>query len=179
MKRITKESPKFDLMRLLDHYARRRDLNIRDEGSQRAFLDDLGEQCRLHKDNDILIHGLRVQAMCPYVVAALDHCRILKEEDSGEIYALSEDVQAPDCRLVTRDGRELLVEVKNFHTADPDAAFPMSHRYRASLVRYADVFGKELYLAIYWSALKLWTLVPITRLREGPKGYTLSLVDAL
>ena len=54
-------------MRLLDQYVRKRDLNMRDEDEQQQFLNDLAEQLRLHKDNQILIHGLRVQAMFAYV----------------------------------------------------------------------------------------------------------------
>lgn len=179
MKRITKESPKFDLMRLLDQYARRRGLNIRDETGQQAFLDDLVQQFKLHRNNEILMHGLRVQAMFPYVVAALDHCQFLKEEDSGEIYTLMDDVRAPDFRLVTRERLEILVEVKNYHLAKPDLPYRMSSAYRDSLVAYSDVFQKDLYLAIYWSTVPLWTLVPFRRLRPDAKGYCLSLVDAL
>jgi hypothetical protein len=166
-------------MRLLDQYARRCGLNIRDEVGQRTFLNDLAEQFKLHKDNEILIHGLRVQAMFLYVVAALDHCQIMKEEDSGEIYALSDDLRAPDFRLVTRDRREVLVEVKNIHATDPDVPYPMSRMYRDSLVAYADIFSRDVYLANYWSALKVWTLVPFTRLREDSHGYSLTMMDAL
>lgn len=179
MKRITKQSPRFDLIRLLDQYVRRRNLNMRDESGHQQFLDDLAEQLRLHKDNEILIHGLRVQAMFAYVVAALDYCKFLKEEDVGDVYAFADEIQAPDFRLVTRDDRVLLVEVKNFHTLDPKATFKLTARYWDSLVRYAELFGEDLYLAIYWSALRIWTLVSLADQGERSGDYTILLVDAL
>ena len=135
------------------------------------------EEFSQHRDNEILIHGLRIQSMFLYVVAALAHCRIVKEEDAGEIYTAIDNLQAPDYRVITREGKELLVEVKNFYSKDPKAKF--TKKYRDSLSAYATLFGLDLYISVYWSILKIWTLVPLHRISNGNKNYYLSLTEAL
>lgn len=179
MKRVTKASPKFDLIRLLDQYARRRNIDIANEQGQRGFIENLKEEFSRHRDNEILIHGLRIQSMFLYVVAALDHCRIVKEEDAGEIYTAIDNLQAPDYRIITREGKELLVEVKNFHSEDPKAKFNLKKKYRDSLSAYAALFSLDVYIAVYWSKLKIWTLVPLHRISNDNKNYYLSLVEAI
>ena len=178
MKRVTKESPKFDLIRLLDQYARNRNADINDEQGQKDFIEHLKAEFNQHKDNEILIHGLRIQSMFLYMIAALDQCQIVKEEDTGEIYTTAENIQAPDFRIITRDGKELLVEVKNFRSKDPNACFSISKKYSESLAAFADLFGLDLYIAIYWSTLNLWTLVPIHRFNDN-NNYSLPLLDAM
>ena len=133
----------------------------------------------MHRNNEILIHGLRVQAMFSYVVAALGYCKAIKEEDVGEIYAIEQSLQAPDFRVVTSGNQEFLVEVKNFHNVDPSVPYRMSSKYLESLQRYSALFQKELYLGIYWSKAKLWTLVHTERVRPNSDGYSLLLTDAI
>ncbi len=84
MKRISRDPQKFELMRIIDDYARSRGLDIRDQANQEAFLADLGKQIESNRTNDILAHGLRIQTMFAYVAAALGACRVIKEEDAGE-----------------------------------------------------------------------------------------------
>lgn len=179
MKRIRKGSPKFDLMRLLDQYARGINASIRDEGHHQGFMEELAGQLNRNKDNDILFHGLRVQAMFVYVAAALGNCKMLKEEDAGEIHSVDEVVNVPDFRLITRDDRELLVEVKNFHSKDHEAPFAMNAKSASGLARYSDLFCRELFIAIFWSVPKLWTLVPLRRIAISSGEVRLFIEDAV
>ena len=178
MKRITRNAVKFDLMRLLDRYARARGSTIHDEQNQAAFLSDLTNDFRVNRSNDILIHGLRTQAMFAYVAAALGRCAVIKEEDAGEIYTSNPSMRAPDFRIVTTDGFECLVEVKSHHPKRTSTAYSMTRAYFETLRTYADTFRRPLYMAIYWSQLRLWALVPAERLQVEGDRYVLPMAEA-
>ncbi len=101
MKRISRNPQRFDLMRIIDEYARSRGLDIRDQANQEALLAKLAKQMESNRRNDILIHGLRIQKMFEFVAAALGTCRALKEEDAGDICSVEPEMRAPDFRIVT------------------------------------------------------------------------------
>ena len=179
MKRISREHTKFDLMRLLDRYARSRDSAIHDEANQAAFLADLTRDFETNRSNEILIHGLRIQAMFAYVAAALGRCVVIKEEDAGEIYTSNSIMRAPDFRIVTTDGRELLVEVKSHRPSRPTAPYSLTCSYLDSLRAYAAAFSRDLYIAIYWSRFKTWSFVPADRFDVDRDRYLLSIEEAM
>jgi hypothetical protein len=179
MKRISRDPQKFDLMKLVDDYARARGLDIRDQRNQEAFLLELKEKIESSRNNDILIHGLRIQAMFAYVAAALGACRVIKEEDAGEFYSTDLEIRAPDFRIVTLDDRELLVEVKNCHTLKPGRDYRFARTYFDGLKSYARLFRTELFVAIHWSQLRLWTLVGADCFRCLGDEYAISFPDAM
>lgn len=178
MKRITRHSPKFDLMRLLDGYARARGSSIQDQQNQAAFLSDLTNEFHANRTNEILIHGLRTQAMFAFVAAALGRCTVIKEEDAGDVYTSNPSMRAPDFRILTTDGLEFFVEVKSHHPKRTGTPYSMGRAYFDTLRAYADTFGRPLYVAIYWSQLKLWTLVPAERLMIHGDHYVLTMANA-
>jgi len=179
MKRISRDHPRFDLMRLLDRYARSRGVSIQDQANHADFLADLARDFEENRSNEILIHGLRIQAMFAYVAAALGSCTAIKEEDAGDFYALDADLRAPDFRIVTTDQSEFLVEVKNHRPSGPFADYLLKAEYLDKLRRYAAVFQRELYVAIYWSQWKLWSLVLADRFDLAGDTYNLSLGEAV
>lgn len=179
MKRLRRDHPKFDLMRLLDRHARSHGVSIRDHANHAAFLADLGEEFQRNHQNQILIHGLRIEAMFAFVAGALGNCRVIKAEDAGDIYALDVDVRAPDFRMVTGDGHEILVEVKNHRPSDSKGDYVFKRTYLDGLRRYAALLQRELYIAIFWSQWSLWSLVRPDRFEATGDRYKLSLGDAM
>ena len=179
MRRISRDPQQFDLMRVIDAYARAKGVEIRDPASQEALLAELAGQIEKNRRNDILVHGLRVESMFAFVAAALGACRIIKQEDAGELYSADADIRAPDYRVVLLSGRQLLIEVKNCHTNDPDHEFRLTRAYLESLTRYASAHGLELFVAIYWSRLAQWTLVSPGDFESRNEEFGLSFPKAM
>ncbi len=165
-------------MRLLDRFARSRGTSLQDQSHQEAFVAELITQIETQKQRAILIHGMRIQTMFAYVAAALGNCRIIKEEDAGEIY-VDEDLRVPDFRVATLDGEEFLVEVKNCHESNPRRDYRFTRRYLDSLRSYAQIMKKKLFIALYWSRPRLWTLVPSEDLELRERGYALTMLQAM
>lgn len=179
LKRISRSPEKFDLMKIIDGYARSRGLNIHDQMNQEIFLADLGRQIESNRKNDILIHGLRIQTMFAYVAAALGVCRLIKEEDAGEFYSSDAEIRPPDFRIITIDGQQFFVEVKNCHSIDAEKGYRFTPAYLDSLKGYAEVFRNELYIAIYWSQLKLWTLLSPADFHLQNNEYVITLPEVM
>jgi hypothetical protein len=117
--------------------------------------------------------------MFAHVAAAMGHCVAIKSEDAGDVYVMDSELRAPDFRIVTSAGRELLVEVKNHRPPDPTCDYTFKTDYFDSLRRYAAVFQRDLYFAIYWSHWKLWSLVRHDRFDVAADVYQLSLGEAM
>lgn len=60
---------------------------------------------------------------------------------------------------MTKDGRRLLVEVKNFHMKDFTSRFKRPRGYLRKLEEYAKLNAAELKVAIYFSRVNIWTLL--------------------
>lgn len=179
MKRTSRDPQKFDLMRIIDDYARAHGLDIRDPNNQGALLGELAKQVDINQRNDILVHGLRIQTMFAYVAAALGSCRVIKEEDAGELYSAEPELRTPDFRVVTQEPRELLVEVKNCHTLHRRRDYRFTVAYIECLKRYAVLFKTELLIAIYWAQMRLWTLVSADDFELRGPEYILTLPEAI
>ncbi len=179
MKRICREDQKFELMRMLNVYSRARGVSIRDEANHTAFLSELLRKFETSKKNPILIHGLRTEAMFAHIAATMGHCVAIKTEDAGDVYLMDSGLRIPDFRILTSAGQELFVEVKNHHPANPTDDFKMNKDYFESLKRYAVVFNRGLYFAIYWSQWKLWSLVRQDRFDTSTHAYRLSIENAM
>jgi hypothetical protein len=164
---------------MLDAHSRSQGVSIRDEANHSAFLSELLRKFETCKKNEILIHGLRTEAMFTHVAAAMGYCVAIKTEDAGDVYSIDSDLRVPDFRIVTSAGQELLVEVKNHHPSSPTRDFTVKKDYFESLKRYAMVFNRELYFAIYWSQWKLWSLVRHDRFDTSADAYRISLGDAM
>ena len=179
MKRISREDPRFELMRLLDSYARREGVSIRDQAIHVGFLSGFADVIAASKESGTLVHGLRAESMFAYIVAAMGRCSVVKSEDAGDTYTHSEDLRVPDYRLVTSAGLQLLVEVKNHRPASPVTNYLVKTDYMNGLRVYAELFGVDLYFAIYWSHMKLWSLVRSDRFDLVDGSYVLSLGEAM
>ena len=179
MKRISRIQSQFDLIRQLDQYAKASGISIQNPKSQVAFLAALVAGFQKQRTDGILVHGLRVQAMFAYVAAGMGNCAAIKEEDAGEIYCQDDTLAAPDFRVVMLNGEEILVEVKNHHPKEPGETYEVKADYLGRLERYAALFKRPLYLAIFWSQPKIWSLAqPKDFVRNGP-NFELPLTTAM
>jgi len=181
MKRKTRDRTKFDLLHAIDHFAREQGIHIRKPTAVQAVFDELRRQFAAKQVNDIFFHGHRVETLFAYVAASLGKCRVIKAEDAGELYSSLEALRVPDFRIVMTDGCQIMVEVKNCHTADPSRPYEFDASYLDGLRAYADVFGAQLFVAIYWSRAKQWTLLAPEDLEnlEGPGGAGISMLNAM
>lgn len=49
--------------------------------------------------------------------------------------------------------------IKREDSADPKYRFLLKSSYLSALSKYATIFGRDLYIAIFWSRLRKWTLI--------------------
>ena len=144
---------------MLDDFAQSEGMSIQDEMVLEKFVQRLSEAVQKHRDNPIRVYGFRVESMFAHIAAALGRCQIITEEDSGAFFSCEEELRRPDFRLITTEGEQLLIEVKNFHQKDPMQPFIIKSTYLLTLKKYADAFNIPLKIAVFWSIWKLWTLV--------------------
>lgn len=178
MKRLLRNSEALDVADLFASMSRVRNLNLYEEASATEFLKGISEAWRACRENPRLIYGKRTEALFAYVVGGLGKARLVKQEDSGDVYS-SEDVIIPDYRVALTDGTRLLVEVKNFHSDDPLAKIRLARDYVARLAKYAELDGSQLKVAIYFSRWGQWTLLPLEWFEATDTHLETNLVTAL
>jgi len=159
MKRIRREPGKFEVLKLFAALGRHEEFVLGDDESEKRFLEIISASLLRNKDNSALLHGLRAEDLFQYVAASLGKCILIKQEDTGEPLANSENVQLPDYLLVLHDKSRFLVEVKNCNKKEPPCKFNLKKTYLDKLMQYADIVDSELKIALYWSAWNQWTLV--------------------
>lgn len=178
MKRINRNPEKFEVIGLFDTVGRKRGFTIGNANSQQQFLKGISESLSKNKDNPVIIHGHRIEAMFEYVMASLGKCVLIKQEDAGEVSSSEPHVQPPDYRIVLEDGYELFVEVKNCHKTASSYRYPFRKSYIDALKRYASTFKKDLKIAVYWSRWNQWTLVSIDQVHVHKGRPSISMVEA-
>jgi hypothetical protein len=179
MKRHDTDHPQAELLRVLDNFARGRNLSIADESTQTELLDELSKALKENRSNPIRLHGFRVQSMFAYVAAALGHSTIISEEDSGIFFDGVGGLRQPDFRIVVLDGTKFLVEVKNFHEKNSHKPYIFKKPYLDAICLYAEEMGIPLKFAIYWSRWSIWTLVDSSRLDRSSLRTELPLTVAV
>jgi hypothetical protein len=179
MRRLPRDPVKFDLLQIIAGRIRTRGDRIQDPVAAAEVFRELQSSYVRGQSDQKLFHGQRTEVLFAYVAAALGRCQLIKSEDSGEVYSTQGDLRVPDYRLVTREGRQLLVEVKNLHAPDPQRLFKIRATDLRGLQQYASTCGCELFLAIYWSSWKQWTLIQPSDLQVKGKMFTITLPQAL
>ncbi|MGH3977351.1 MAG: hypothetical protein ACRDS9_29175 [Pseudonocardiaceae bacterium] len=127
------------------------------------------------------LHGWRAQALFEAIVASLGRVRLLKLEDSGDVFFEGDPLKLPDFRIVTSDGEQILVEVKNFHQKQPREPYRIRRKDLEELQRYAHLVDvNSLKFGIYWSRWKFWSLTDSSLLKpDGRDHFFLSFPDAM
>jgi hypothetical protein len=179
MKKLPRNPEIFETLELFKSLSKRESFSLTDEHSGAKFLQKLDAAFQTAKGNPARLHGLRAQSLFEYIVVSLGECSFVKYEDAGDIYASQPDVKPPDFRIILKDRSQLFVEVKNFFQRDPLSEYQVKGGYLAQLKAYADIFGVELKLAVYWTQWNLWTLSSLSCLKGRNGNYYLDLKDAL
>ena len=172
MKRIPRDPEKHEVLTLFDSIGIKKDLKLHDRNSENAFIESIASSLARNKDTPILIHGRRIEAMFGFILGSLGECVLIKQEDSGETYSIESGIQPPDYRVVLKDGSELLIEVKNCHKVD--TPYRIKATQIDALRKYAEIFNKELKIAIYWSRWNTWTLISDDQLESSEDKYCIS-----
>ena len=168
----------FDVFDLLDAVGRTHGISI-DSADGRDRILDIVKKSALQNPPATWQHGRRAEAMFGYVAAAIGRCSLVKKEDSRPAFTGHQDMKIPDYRLVTDSGQQLLVEVKNCHRGRLDSRVEFKALYLSQLQAYAALVNAGLRLAIYWSRLKIWTLISPQDLHLDGSVWAITFRDAL
>jgi len=171
-----KSGQSIDLFRMV---AQQEGYTLSNPENTEKFISNLSEEFTKAKNNPIILHGFRVQAMFEYVASSLGKCTIIKTEDAGGLHTTDPDVKVPDLRILLIDGDEFFVEVKNFYQSSPFELFRIKKEYMNGLQRYASLFKKDVKLAIYWSRWNQWTLISLDKIKCNGSKCSLSFEDAM
>lgn len=164
---------------MLDEFAKSEGISIKDEIVIDKFIQRLSDTVKKHRNNPIRIYGFRVESMFANIVAALGKTHIITEEDSGAFFSSDENIRRPDFRLITLDGKQLLIEVKNFHQKNPEDPYIIKLSYLLTLKKYAETFNLPLKFAIFWSLWELWTLVDAEKFVPEGNYLSISVFEAM
>ena len=179
MRRMAREPEKFDVLDLFTAMSRSRGFKIGEPAAIEEFSQVMRESIQLVQENRNILHGKRVEAMFAHVVGSLGACRLIKAEDTGEIFFDGDEIRVPDYRLILKTGKTWLVEVKNCHIDSPRKSFVIKKRYFQQLDRYAELNQAELKFAVYFSRLNRWCLISRRALRERGDKLECSVMSAI
>lgn len=136
-------------------------------------LEEIRKQLIKDLSTESTLRGWRAQSLFASLVAALDGCLLMTFIDTGEIYFDGPRVKAPDYFLHLRSGRRILVDVKAV-TLPSEGLLEHPVKFSASEVvrmrRFGELFGADIFLALYMPTMFAWTLVALDDLVDGPGG---------
>lgn len=179
MKRIPRDPEKFEVIDLFTAIGRDRGYKLNSQEDFEDFMSRISESFSRNQSNQRLIHGKRVESLFAHVVGALENCEIIKQEDAGEIFSSRDDILAPDYRIITKDGNQFLVEVKNCHFPNPESPYPVSKEYMAKLEKYSEINKIPFKIAIYFSRFNYWVLLSKESFTEQKNKYVTYFPEAL
>jgi Holliday junction resolvase len=168
---------KFDALSVFAAWGQDESVAITHKDAVRRFALFLEESLKESLQSDTLLYGNRTQAMFEAVVANLGAVRLVKSEDSGDIYNADGTLEVPDTRVILANGQNLLVETKNCHR-EWDKPYRVKAAYLDGLVRYSKLVGGEFRIALFWSKQQRWTLISPSALKLDGKSLQISFVDA-
>jgi hypothetical protein len=112
-------------------------------------------------------------------VRALGKVTLIKREDGTECSAQDPTSLAiPDYRVVTDEGTQYLVEVKNWHKSY-EQPFTVGKSWMESWRKYAKTTRSLFRIAVYFSRYKYWALLSPKAFKLVGERYAISFVDAM
>ena len=96
MKQLPRDPIRFDLINAFAEFGRSERISLSDPKAADDFVERARASINQSLSNDALLHGMRTEHMFEAMVASLGAIEILKQEDSGEIYAADEGFKVPD-----------------------------------------------------------------------------------
>lgn len=179
MKRLDRNPEKFEALEVFTAFSRERGYKLRSQEDTEKFLQVFRDTLKTSQENTILLHGKRMESCFGQVVAGLHGCRLIKTEDTGDVIYDDDEIELPDYRLILKDGRQILVEVKNCNQPNPKASYFLTKNYVEKLQRYCEINQIPLFFAIYYRSLRMWTLLPVTSFIERKTKYETCALHSL
>lgn len=180
LKQIPRNPIRFELFNLFALHGFKEKYSIHDKEAIAAFIKNASASIKRSTSNAALLHGLRAEAMFAAMVVSIGAVQMIKHEDSGEVYSAINDLSIPDYRLMLADNTHIFVEVKNFYQGDDiEKVYSITTKYFNGLVKYAEIMGCKLMIAIFWARLGIWVMVPASAFIPRGNKYELSIVDAM
>ena len=176
IKPIKRNPQKFDTIELFSLIGKEKNYNLNNIEDIDNFTTDINKSLK-ENITPTLLYGKRIEKTFAYVISSLGKCKIIKEEDSGEIFT-NENIMIPDYRIILVDNSQFLVEVKNFNQKRPDIDYKISTKDFDKYIHYSKIMGVPLYFSIYWSKLRMWTLVSSSKFVKNGNKMSLSFTDA-
>lgn len=174
---MVRDPIKFGAIEYFSNIARKTGYQLNNDGDIQKFSEQMLLSLRKSTKSMTMLYGKRTEAMFAYVAGGLGKCRMIKCEDSGDIFVAGLSVQAPDYRLILEDGTKILVEVKNFRSKNM-SPFLLASEYHEKLERYAKLNEIELKIAVYFSDFKKWCLLSTKSFKKVKKGMEISIAAA-
>jgi hypothetical protein len=179
LKRVKRNPEKFEVIDLFTAMGREHGYKLSVEEDENDFIERISKSLKSSKDNPNLIHGKRIESLFAHVVGALGNCRLIKQEDSGEVFSTEKNIQAPDYKVVLNDGSQYFIEVKNCHLPNIKSPYPFQKTYLEKLENYADLNATPLLLAVYFSRHNKWFLLPKSSLTEQKNKYVIDFLSGM
>ena len=179
MKKLIRNPEKFDVLELFSSMATTNGYKINNLTSIEEFISCVKASIEESANNDITKFGKRIETQFAYVVGALGKAKLLKQEDSGNIYYTDDEIIAPDYKVILNDDSQILIEVKNFYSKDIKKEFSLQKDYYLKVQRYSDINKISLKFAIYFTIMNQWVLLPISAFQENDTSYTIDLANAI
>lgn len=154
MKRLRRDNPGIDQVKLLSTFAQKNKIAQYSEEALKAFGDEATRAVTTIVEHDARLSGLRAEAVFLAVVTGIGRVQLIKSEDEGELYYAGADIRIPDYRVVLNDGASLLVEVKALSMETIEDRFKLSDSAVQQLRRYAELMKTELRFALYWDSVR-------------------------
>ena len=179
MKRQNRQFEKFDTFELFSAFTSKYSINIQDETSLNTFLKEIKKSLERSQKTDITIHGKRIEMLFAYVVGALGSAKLVKQEDAGNLFTATTEIEMPDYRIVLKNDEQILVEVKNFGSNDPHKKFVIKKEYYKKLENYSNIMGVPLYFSVYFRLFNHWVLLPIRAFDEEEDQYAIDFLQSI
>ena len=112
MKRVKRNPEKFEVIDLFTAMGREHGYKLSVDGDADDFIKRIGDSLNASKENPNILYGKRVESLFAHVAGALGNCKLIKQEDSGDAFSIEENIQAPDYKVILKDGSQYFIEVK-------------------------------------------------------------------
>lgn len=178
MKKLIRNPEKFDVLELFSAMATTNGYKINDLHSVEEFISCVKSSIKKSAISDITKFGKRIESLFAYVAGGLGEVKLLKQEDVGNIYYVGDEIIPPDYKAILTDGNQILIEVKNFYSKDIKKEYKLEKKYYAKLQRYSDMHNIPLKIAIYFTIMNQWVLLPIAAFNDNSNSYTIDFATA-
>lgn len=179
MKRLKRNPGKFEVIDLYTSLGREHGFKLSEEKHAKDFLELVNSSLKISFEDKRLLYGKRVEAMFAHVAGALGHCKMIKQEDTGQIFTDDDNLQPPDYLIVLKTGERFFVEVKNCHFPNYKSPYPISNDYIEKLENYAKLNEAPLKFAIYFSQFNKWSLLSKESLAEHKHKRSITFVESI